>query len=298
VLGATVEIVETGEMMSVDSMGEWAFDLDPGEYTVEARADGFAVGRRMCIVADSEVWCSVELTEGSDTDGTLRGTLFAAGGAMTPLVGEVVLADTGMRATSDEAGAWSLTLAAGSYMVVGSADGYASVTRSCTVIAGTESACGIGLSPEGEVATLQGVVYTDSDIYQRVIGATVRLQETSAETVSRGGDGLFVFQVPAGTYTVEVGGPGFETGTRECVVEGDGVVWCSVGIDRDGTSGGLMVEMPSEDGAEIPDEELERAGALPITGGCTIGANTSPLWMNALFLAVLFRRRRRRLSRR
>lgn len=296
VLGATVTVVETGDMMSVNAMGEWSFDMDPGEYTVEARADGFAVGRRTCIVADSEVWCSVELMAGSvDMDGTLRGTLFVADGSMAPITGELVIVETGTRATSDAEGAWSLTLAAGSYMVVGSADGYASMTRSCTVVAGMESDCAIGLSLEGDVATLQGVVYTDDDIYQRVIGATVRIQETSAETVSRGGDGLFVFEVPAGTYTVEVGGPGFNSATRECVVEGGGVVWCSVGLERDGTTGGLMVEMPGEEGAEIPQEELERAGVAPISSGCSVGsanASSNMLWLSGLFFMALLRRRR------
>lgn len=293
VLGASVEIVETGDSMMVNAMGEWSFEVDPGEYTVEARADGFTVGRRTCIVAESEVWCSIELMEGSaEMDGTLRGSLVAAGGSMAPLMGEVVLVETGMRTTSNESGAWSLTLAPGSYMLVGSADGYASVTRSCTVVAGTETDCAIALSPEGEVATLQGVIYADGDIYRRVIGATVRILETSAETVSRGGDGLFVFEVPVGTYTVEAGGPGFVTNTRECIVEGAGVVWCSIGLDNDGTSGGLMVEMPSEEGTEIPQEELERAGVASISGGCSIGAShTSALWMNAAFLLVLFRRR-------
>lgn len=294
VLGASVEIVETGESMSVNALGEWSFDVDPGEYTVEARADGFAVGRRTCIVAESEVWCSIELREGSaEMDGTLRGSLVEAG-SMTPLVGEVVLVETGMRAASDESGAWSLTLAPGSYMLVGSADGYASVTRSCTVIAGMETECELTLSPEGDVAMLQGVIYADGDIYRRIIGATVRIQETSAETVSRGGDGLFIFEVPPGTYTVEAGGPGFVTSTRECVVEGEGVVWCSIGLDNDGTSGGLMVETPSEEGTEIPPEELERAGVAPISGGCSLGAESTPLWMNLAFFLVLLRRRNSR----
>lgn len=292
VLGASVQIAETGESMSVNAMGEWSFDVGPGEYTVEARADGFAVGRRTCIVAESEVWCSIELREGSmEMDGTLRGSLVVAG-SMAPLTGEVVSVETGMRTTSDESGAWSLTLAPGNYMFVGSADGYVSVTRSCTVVAGMETECEIELSPEAGVSILQGVIYVEGDIYQRVIGATVRIRATSAETVSREGDGLYLFEVPPGTYTVEAGGPGFVTDTRVCVVEGDGVVWCSIGLESDGTSGGLRVESPSEEGAEIPDEELERSGVAPISGGCAVGAgHSSALWLNAAFLLLFFRRR-------
>ena len=141
---------------------------------------------------------------------------------------------------------------------------------------------------------LQGVVYVEGDIYQRIIGATARVQETSLETVSREGDGFFAFHVLPGTYTVEVGGPGFISNTRECVVEaGSTVVWCSMGMERDGTSGGLTVEMPSEEGTEVPQEELERAGVAPLSGGCSVGSTTgsSALWMNALFLLFLFRRR-------
>ena len=291
VSGATVQILETGESVDVDGTGSWSFDVDAGEYTVEARADGFAVGRRTCIVATSEVWCSVELMEGNvDMDGTLRGMLVATD--MTPLRGEVVSVETGMRTSSDAEGAWSFTLAAGTYTFVGSAEGHASVTRSCTVVAGTESECVIALGPLDTVATLQGVIFTEGDVYQRVIGATVRIQETSAETLSREGDGLFAFEVPPGTYTVEAGGPGFNSATRVCSVEGDGTVWCSIGLESDGSSGGLMVEMAGEEGEELPPEELERAGVAPISSGCAVGREGSP-WLTLVGLALLFWRRRR-----
>ncbi|MFN3201709.1 MAG: N-acetylmuramoyl-L-alanine amidase [Bradymonadia bacterium] len=59
--GATVRVVETGDMSAADGAEAiWRFDVAPGAYTVEARAPGFEVAQRRCDVrAGQRVWCSV-----------------------------------------------------------------------------------------------------------------------------------------------------------------------------------------------------------------------------------------------
>lgn len=61
--GATVRVIETGdETHAQPESARWSFDLDPGDYTIEARMAGFETARRDCsVVAGGEAWCSIGL---------------------------------------------------------------------------------------------------------------------------------------------------------------------------------------------------------------------------------------------
>lgn len=299
--GVTVRVIETGEsVVSASADGSWSFTVPSGTYTLEASASGFATTRQSCIVA-GDVSCSIDMTRGAESsDGTVAGQLFADDGMGTgPAItmGQVVVTETGLRASPDASGRFTLTLPAGTYTLVGSAAGFASVTRSCAVNALRESTCSLGLVPEAAARELVGVVFTQGDIFTRVVNARVRILETDAETTSREGDGLFVFNVAPGRYTVEVSGPGIEDGLRVCDVSTD-VTWCSVAVVRNGDSFGLGFEETNDEGVVTDLEDLERADTVSITGSaCSASAGTSGTptpWMLALTFigAAVFRRRR------
>lgn len=300
--GVTVRVIETGEStVSASSDGMWSFTVADGTYTLEASASGFATTRQSCIVA-GDVWCSIEMTRGVESsDGRAAGQLFVDNGMGTGAAittGQVVVTETGLRATPDASGRFVMTLPAGTYTLVGSAEGYTSVTRSCSVNAGSESTCSLGLVAEATAQELVGVVFTQGDIFTRVINVRVRVLETDAETTSREGDGLFRFNVAPGRYTVEVSGPGIETALRVCDVESD-TTWCSVGVVRNGDdSFGVGFEETNDEGVVADLDDLERADTASITGSAcsaSAGSNGAPApWILVLtFLGAAVLRRRR-----
>lgn len=111
-----------------------------------------------------------------------------------------------------------------------------------------------------------GVAFEDTgagleDTSRRLTDATARLRETGA-SVRVDGSGLFRFDVPNGTYTVEVSASGYATATRSCTVSG-GDAWCSVGLTEaaaptTGTARGVIFE---DTGAGFADTSRRLAGA-------------------------------------
>ncbi len=292
VANAAVRLVGTSHSMTADTQGAWAFDVSAGEYTVEASAPGYTTGRHTCVVADGEVWCSVEVRTGMvSTDGTLRGQVTDRASGAGLAGAQVLLSDDGTRTSTSADGSWSLTLPAGTYTLIASAEGYAPLTVSCSVSAGTEAGCSLSLAAEASTVRLLGVAFADGDTSQRVVGARVELLGDGAFTTSREGDGLFSFDVLPGTYTVRATGAGFEPAMRECVVDGE--TWCSVSMRSDGSTGGLVIEEAGNDhGTVAPPEDLEEARRATVAPpGCAAGGTQVGGWLLLWGLALWIRRR-------
>lgn len=304
--GASVRLVETGAMLTARADGIWEVQVPSGTYTVEASASGFVTGRRTCEVSGAETWCSVGLVRGA-TSGTARGLVYEDRGApemSPPIMGaSVVIAETGDTLSTDDAGAWTTTLPPGTYTLSASAEGYATASRSCSVRAGEESDCSIGLAADAVAGVIDGVVFEGDDMMLRVIGATVRVVETGASFLSREGDGSFRFDVSAGSYTLEVSGEGLVTATRECDVAADETTWCSVSVTRDGSDAGLPSvpvdgdEMDhSDDRDEDTDDAMDGLPGAPsssVRGGCSAGG-ASGAGLPLFFAMALLAWRRRR----
>lgn len=306
IVDASVRVVETGEVVAVASDdASWEIAASAGTYTLEASAPGFMTTRQSCMVSAGEVWCSIEMTRGETTeDGSIAGLLFVDNGMGTgaPITrGQIVVTETGLSVAPDASGQFTMALPAGTYTLVGSSEGHTSVTRACIVNAGRQSTCSLGLVPEASSHELVGVVFTQGDVFTRVTNARVRIRETDAETTSREGDGLFVFNVAPGRYTVEVSGTGIENGLRVCDVRGD-TTWCSVGVVPDSGAGGggfvVDFEETNGEGGEADPDDLLRAETASIQSSpCSAspGRSGAPApWIVALGLigAAVLRRRR------
>jgi len=229
----------------------------------------------------------------------------------------VRIAETGDETTSDAGGVWRFPLAAGTYTVEAYAEGYAIAMRTCEVASSGLSWCSVGLE-RAALGTLRGVVYEErsgGSLSARVPGATVRLRETADETTASAGSGAWSFEVPAGTYTVEVSGAGMSSATRSCTVAADATTWCSVGVRPSGSGGGLETfevdEPVPDDGSGMPPADAEPPVDAPpvpapdmsdpsfdgfggdgaITSGCAAGGRGP--WSSSLLLALLLLRRRR-----
>ena len=244
----------------------------------------------------------------ADAAGTLRGVVFedtGAGLADTSArlsTASVVVTETGASVTTDGSGEWNLSLPAGTYSLVVSKSGFAAASRTCTVAAGGEAWCSVGLTAESMAGVMQGVLFVGSNVDERVVGANVRVVETGASLTSREGDGFFRFDLAPGTYTLEATGEGILPSNRTCDVSAGSVTWCSVSVAKDPTfsasrslvvfedndSGEHGVDVP-EDAASAADETVP-GGALQ--SGCAAGGSGRPIALPFL-LALFFLRRRR-----
>ncbi len=106
----------------------------------------------------------------------------------------------------------------------------------------------LGVMP-GMNGTLRGVIFEDQgvgtmDLSVRLPGATVRIVETGATATADSPDANWLFDLPAGTYTVEASAAGHTTERRMCDVTSGGTTWCSTGL--------FPTAMPTPDAAVAP----------------------------------------------
>lgn len=293
---ASVRLVETGATMTADATGLWSFDVPAGEYTVEASADGYVTGTHRCTVAGSgDTWCSVSLTPGMATaTGIARGVVYEAGDEEARIASaRIMVTETGASAMASASGSWSLELPPGTYNLAVSHDGYFAAMTECTVRAGEETWCSVGLAPEALSGALQGAIFEGANLARRIVGATITVLETGATAESREGDGIFRIELAEGIYTLEASGTGFSTETRVCTVRPDATTWCSIGLDRlEGGESPLLVE-EVDDIDDIREDELHDTlrPTGSVSAGCSAGgAPQHTAWL--VVLGVLLWRRR------
>lgn len=170
----------------------------------------------------------------------------------------------------------------------------------------------LGVMP-GINGTLRGVVFEDQgmgtmDLSVRLPGATVRVVETGATASADAAEAAWLFDLPAGTYTVEASAPGHRTATRSCDVTSGGTTWCSIGLFPDAAPADAArpdaAALEDDAGSsESPDASAspDASGvARPDAGGCACRAASPRPWSGlatsalALLGAILVLRRRAR----
>jgi subtilisin family serine protease len=152
--------------------------------------------------------------------GTLAGTVTDAL-TQAPLAGATVSAQgPGPRdAVTDEAGAYSMELAAGDYVVTAGVFGYLDGTANASIAAGATTVQDFALEPELSDA-LSGIV-RDGD-GQAVRGAMVTVLNTSIPPVTTDASGAYAFgSIPPGSYDVQASAGGCnDTQTQDVTVAG------------------------------------------------------------------------------
>lgn len=153
---AQVTIVEKNVKIRLKDDGSFRMTLPEGSYTLATKAFGFTddAGQAVSVTAGNETQVDIVLAKAAS--GTVAGVMKGAG---APVKGSVQVLDTPLSAvTVGEDGAFSVSLPAGSYKLMGRAYGY-EMTTSDTVTVTADQTTEISL----DLADLPSVLLVDDD---------------------------------------------------------------------------------------------------------------------------------------
>ncbi len=289
IAGATVRV--NGETLASAADGLFQVNFAPGTYRIEVSKTGYESAARDCVVrAGSDAWCSVglALARMSPSVTRVRGVIYEENGTgigTAPRLAGAIVDFGGMRVTTGADGSFSFEVSPGNLTLNVSKEGYSPAIRSCTAN-GAETWCSVGLTSAARAGSMQGVIYVDGQLSNRIEGATVTIREIGSNVSTANRSGYWRFEVPAGTYTLDIDAVGYDSTSEICTVREGAETWCSVGLVNNG--GGSFV---------IDDRQPEEAALdhnpQAIAGGCSAsGTGASNLWLLGLFGLMFFRRRR------
>lgn len=148
--GATVTLTPGGATTTVGEIGYFEFPLAPGDYTITARAPGYADATLMrTVTAGSDTWGSIGITPSGT--GTYRGVVYDARGSdlSVRLAGATVRLSSGDVVTTGADGVFLFEVAAGEYTASAELQGWEPGSTTRTVVAGQVEWGSIGLVPAG-----------------------------------------------------------------------------------------------------------------------------------------------------
>jgi GH25 family lysozyme M1 (1,4-beta-N-acetylmuramidase) len=123
-----------------------------------------------------------------------------------------------------------------------------------------------GQSTVPTTGVVTGAIYEGTDTTARLSGATVT---AGGMTVTTGGDGMYVFNLPAGSYTVNASKTGYASASVTRVVTSGATIWGSMGLSAvtTTTTGTLAGTVYVFDAQNPADTSHPVSGALVSTGG-------------------------------
>ncbi len=83
-------------------------------------------------------------------------------------------------------------------------------------------------APANSLGKLTGLIYEGADTSARIAGATVTV--TGGPIITTGANGLYTFDVPAGTWTISASKPGYTSATVTRTVTPGGTIWGSMSL--------------------------------------------------------------------
>ena len=294
--GANVVLSGNGVNQSTQALepdGTWAFSVPAGTYTVTANYSGYWTNSRTCsVIPGGETWCSLGLFLQEDdpppVEGMLRGVIFEEKGVGT---GDMSIRLTGAGIHVSGPGYdentyamgldadYLLAVPPGQYIVSASKSGYWANSRTCTVTAGTETWCSIGLFPlvddqptPPNTGALRGIIYQDQgngpdNMSIRLTQATVVVAGDGVyqTDITNSPEGIYSFALPTGTYTVKASYPGHYSNERTCTVMTNQEVWCSIGL-IEGENDPSDYTPPTEGGDVVTQGDQWSPGEADIQG--------------------------------
>lgn len=163
--------------------------------------------------------------------GVLIGAIYTGGSTANRVAGATVTVN-GQSVTTGTDGLYQFTLAPGSYTATVSKSGFGSTSVMRTVTAGAQTWGSMEINATAATGTLRGKIFVfnpadPADMSVAIDGATVT---AGGRTVTTAADGMYLFTLPPGTYTVAVTKSGYMNNQVSRGVTGNATTWGSVGL--------------------------------------------------------------------
>ncbi len=163
--------------------------------------------------------------------GVLIGAIYTGGNSANRVAGATVTVGS-QSVTTGTDGLYQFTLAPGSYTATVTKSGFGSTSVTRTVTAGAQTWGSMEINATAATGTLRGKIFVfnpadPADMSVAIGGATVT---AGGRTLTTAADGVYIFTLPPGTYTVAVTKSGYMNNQVSRAVTANTVTWGSVGL--------------------------------------------------------------------
>ena len=262
IVGAIISYSGGSTTATTNSAGSYTLAVGPGTYSVTASASGFLTSTQPNVSVTSNSTTTVNFALAQS--GTISGTVTNSAG--TGLANATVSYSGGSTtATTNSGGAYTLSVAPGTYSVSASAIGYQSSTQSnVTVSVGTTTTANFSLIQL--VGTISGTVTNSAGA--AISGATVSYSGGST-TATTNAAGSYSLSVAPGTYSVTASTTGYQGATQSNVTVTAGGT-ATVNFSLVQTVGTAMSTVQAADKFQSGQTSLSLAYPLTPTAGNTL----------------------------
>jgi uncharacterized membrane protein len=215
IVGAIISYSGGSTTATTNSAGSYTLAVAPGTYSVTASASGFLASTQPNVSVTSNSTTTVNFALAQS--GTISGTVTNSAG--TGLANATVSYSGGSAtATTNSGGAYTLSVAPGTYSVTASATGYQSSTQS-NVIVSIGATTTANFSLVQLIGTISGTVTNSAGA--AISGATVSYSGGSP-TATTNAAGSYALSVPPGTYSVTATATGYQSTNQSNVTVTNG----------------------------------------------------------------------------
>ncbi|MBI2300530.1 MAG: carboxypeptidase regulatory-like domain-containing protein [Armatimonadetes bacterium] len=211
--------------LKTDNNGQYSLDVPGGTYTVTAQAPGFgaASSTNVVVVAGDFVQVNLVLQPApGKITGTVKGNNQPIGGASIAVIQNAI---TVASTTTNGAGAYEISLAAGTYDLTVTAAGFQQATKTGVDVLSDQTTSGVDFAltsvPPGSLTgliTLSGSSEPIGGVTVNVTSGGVILQSTtSSPTATVSGTSRYNYRfdnLPAGVYDIQIVARGFTATTK------------------------------------------------------------------------------------
>ena len=210
IANATISYSGGSATSTTNAAGAYTLTVVPGTYTVTAAATGFVAAsqQNVSVTPSTTTTANFVLMQAGTISGTVTST---SGSAISNAT--VSYSGGSATATTNSSGAYTLSVAPGTYSVTASASGYQAATQqNVSVTVGTTTTINFNLAQS--VGTISGTVTSASGT--GIANATVSYSGGSA-TATTNSSGAYTLSVPPGTYSVTASATGYQASTQQNV---------------------------------------------------------------------------------
>ena len=209
-----------------------ATHTDPGKYWDWSKYMALVNGNTSSPTPAPSSPSSTPSSSPSSSKGYLKGIVYSGSNMKAALKNASVrIIEKNLSLKSGSNGAFSFYLSPGNYTIKVDLPGYQSYSGKRQIKSGQTIWGSVSLKKINSVGILRGVVYEGSNSNQRVPNAKLTILHKN-QSQNSSSSGAFLFNLPAGTYSLKVEASGYHTYQGVRAVKAGKTVWGSVSLKK------------------------------------------------------------------